>query len=162
MDADKLHILLNHYPMIGTLIGVPLLMIGLWRKSDQVKRFSLWIFLVVALLTFAVYASGEITGSGAMNVPVIGELVKQHKENAIIAFAVIEATGLAALIGLVLWHRRPQAARLVVLIVLVLSLVSAVIVTRTTLKGRQIKSAMAESNIKIHTEFLRICTINKG
>jgi uncharacterized membrane protein len=154
MDAYKLHLLLNHYPMFGIIVGILLLLLGLWRKSDKVKRISLWIFLVSAVLTFPVYVSGEITGSG-MTEGIFGDLIKQHKNSALIAFGLIEATGIAALIGLILLYRRPQQAKWMVLMVLVLSLASSVIITRTTLMGRNIKWGLPDSGTKPQTGFQR-------
>ncbi len=154
MDAYKLHLLLNHYPMFGIIIGILLLLLGLWRKSDKVKRISLWIFLVSAVLTFPVYVSGEINGS-RMTDGIFGDLIKQHKNSALIAFGLIEVMGIAALIGLILLYRRPQQAKWMVLMVLVLSLASSVIITRTTLMGRNIKSGLPGSNVQPQTSFQR-------
>ncbi|HMS44089.1 MAG TPA: hypothetical protein PKE69_27935 [Pyrinomonadaceae bacterium] len=154
MDAYKLHLLLNHYPMFGIIVGILLLLLGLWRKSEKVKRISLWIFLVSAVLTFPVYVSGEIAGSG-MTDGIFGDLIKQHKQSALIAFGLIEATGIAALIGLILLYRRSQQAKLMVLMVLVLSLASSVFITKTTLMGRNIKWGLSDSGTKPPTSFQR-------
>lgn len=142
MDALQLHLLINHYPMILTIIGTILLLIGYWRNSDSAKRFSLWIFFIVALICVAVFGSGEVAGhNGGTLVSSTGVLLRQHQEAARLAFLLVGCTGISAAFGLIMMYRKSGLARWVMLAVLVLSLVSSVIVTRTTLMGRQIKSA---------------------
>lgn len=109
---------------------------------------------MVALLTFPVYVSGEITGS-EMSGGIFGDLIKQHKDSALIAFGLIEATGIGALIGLILLYRRPPQAKWIIYFVLVLSLASSVIITKTTLMGRNIKKGPAVSDVKPQTSFQR-------
>jgi uncharacterized membrane protein len=156
MDALQVHTLLNHYPMIGSIIGMILLIIGLWRKNEKAKRVSLWIFCLVALLILPIYATGEIAGANnGMTIGTAADLIKQHRATALIAFALIEATGIAAFFGLILLSRSPSRARWTVILVLVLSIASTLIVTRTTLMGRQIKFGPAGNDNKAITSFER-------
>lgn len=140
MDADRLHLLLNYYPMIGSIIGTLLLIIGLWRKSDKAKRISLWIFLAVAMLAFPVYVSGEINGKEMLS-GMFGDAIKQHQAAGQTAFMLIEVAGIGALIGLILSYRKPEYARWFVILVLLLSTVSVFFVTKATLAGRSIKKS---------------------
>lgn len=145
MDAFKLHLLLNHYPMIGTIVGLILLLLGYWRKSIKLKRVSLWIFFIAALVSVAVITSGEIAGrgDGILSGPT-GELVRQHQEAARFTFIVIGSNGLAAIFGLIMMSRPSYLGAWFVNAVLILSLAASVLVTRTTLQGRNIKYGAAE------------------
>lgn len=152
MEASQFHTLINHYPMVLSMIGVILLVVGLWRKSDKLKRISLWMFFVIALISTAVFGSGEVAGknSGLLAAP-SGELIRNHQQAARLTFLLIGATGLTSVFGLILLHRKSPLARLVVPTVLVLSIAGSVIVTQTTLKGRKIKfgiSAAANTTSK--------------
>jgi len=51
MNLAHIHLLLNHFPTIGTIIGIGLFLVGLAAKSDDLKRASLVVFLGIALLT---------------------------------------------------------------------------------------------------------------
>lgn len=152
MDASQFHTLINHFPMIVTIIGVIMLIIGYWKKSDKLKRISLWVFFVIALISVAVFGSGEVAGntSGSLNEP-SGDLIRVHQQAARLTFLLIGATGLTAVFALIMIYRRSPIARWLVLLVLALSLAGSVLVTRTTLKGRQIKysnSAVTNTNSK--------------
>ena len=45
MDLTHIHLLLNHFPTIGILIGGGLFIISLITKSDDLKRASLVVLL---------------------------------------------------------------------------------------------------------------------
>ena len=59
MNATHLHLMLNHIPVLGTVFGLGLLVFALWRKSEELKKAALGIFLIVALLAVPVYLTGE-------------------------------------------------------------------------------------------------------
>ena len=50
MNLAHLHLLLNHFPIIGTLIGLGLFAVSFLGKNDDLKRASLMVLAVVALL----------------------------------------------------------------------------------------------------------------
>ena len=63
MDLTHTHLLLNHFPAIGTIIGGGLFVVALIAKSDDLKRASLVVLLGIALLSIPTY----ITGNGAQD-----------------------------------------------------------------------------------------------
>ena len=64
MNLPHLHLLLNHFPTVGMVIGLGLFLISLLGKSEDLKKASLIVFLGIALLTMPVY----MTGNGAQEV----------------------------------------------------------------------------------------------
>jgi hypothetical protein len=50
---------LNHIPVIGIPTGAALLIYGLLRRSEEVKRVSLLVFVVVAIITLPTYLAGK-------------------------------------------------------------------------------------------------------
>ena len=59
MNAIHFHLMLNHIPVLGTAFGLVLLVFSLWRKSEELKKASLVIFLISALVAVPVYLTGE-------------------------------------------------------------------------------------------------------
>ena len=57
MDPLHIHLLLNHFPVIGTLIGLATLLLGFASRSDAIKRASLVILLGMAIMTIPVQLS---------------------------------------------------------------------------------------------------------
>jgi len=58
MNITHVHLLLNHIPTIGTAIAIALLVLSLFRRSDELRRVTLEVVFVVALLTMPAYLSG--------------------------------------------------------------------------------------------------------
>ena len=59
MNLPHVHLLLNHFPIIGTIIALGLFLFSLIGKSDDLKRASLVIFAGIALLSIPTYMSGN-------------------------------------------------------------------------------------------------------
>ena len=59
MDLAHIHLLLNHFPTIGFLIGLGVFGAGLLGKSDDLKRAGLAVFVGIALLSIPIYISGN-------------------------------------------------------------------------------------------------------
>src|SRR5437773_11143022 len=58
MNLAHLHLILNHIPIIGTIIGLGLFIVSLVGDTDDLKRASLLVFAGVALLALATFLSG--------------------------------------------------------------------------------------------------------
>ncbi len=106
MDLAHTHLLLNHFPTIGTIIGGGLLLLAVLMKSDDLKRASLVVLLGIALLAIPTY----ITGNGAQDeikaLPGVSKtLIETHEAAALVALGLLEVMG--AFAWLALWqHRR--------------------------------------------------------
>src|SRR6266542_3751374 len=59
MNATHIHLFLNHIPLISAAVAILLIAIGVVKKSAELKKASLWIFVVAALITIPVYLTGE-------------------------------------------------------------------------------------------------------
>jgi hypothetical protein len=64
MDFPHLHLLLNHFPIIGAMVGVGLFLISFLVRAEDARRSSLIVFVVMALLTIPAF----MTGVGAQDV----------------------------------------------------------------------------------------------
>jgi hypothetical protein len=102
------HMLLNHVPTVGTVIGIGLLLLGLVRQSDDLKHASLEVFCVVALLTLPAYLTGAAAQAAIANREgVSAEAIDAHHSAALTAFVLMNLTGFVAWIALWRLRRRP-------------------------------------------------------
>ena len=109
------HLLLNHFPIIGFIIGVTLFMAALYSRSDHLKQAALVAFVVIALVTIPAYVTGNAAAE-AMCVPIASSpdvctdpnislpLIHAHEGIAFLALLLIAATGGCAWLGL--WQYR--------------------------------------------------------
>ena len=105
MNLTHLHLLLNHLPVLGTILGLGLLIFALRRHSNDLKRAALGVLLISALTAIPTYLTGEpaegavkeLTGNSK-------QFIEPHEKAAGIALGGILLLGAIALVGLV-WFR---------------------------------------------------------
>ena len=106
MNAPHFHLLLNHLPVLGTAFGLGLLLFGLWRKSGELKKTALGVFVLVALAAVPAYLTGEPAEDGIRSLPDVSKpFIERHEEAAGVAFTGIVVLGVAALAGLILFRQ---------------------------------------------------------
>ena len=120
LNLAHVHLLLNHFPTIGMIVGLGLFVVALLGKSDHLKSASLVIFFGIALLSIPTFASGTAAGLAlSKNTDVSKTMVDTHETAAFEALGVMELTGALAWLGL--WQRRrlshfPQGTLMAVLL----------------------------------------------
>lgn len=151
MDLIHLHLLLNHIPVIGMIIGLGLYILALVQKSDDLKRASLVLFLGLALLALPTYMSGNAaydkicpTNPTDPNAPcadaaVSRPFIQAHNDAALAAFAFIQLTGIFAWLGLWQYRRISQPTRFNLTAVLLLSIVTVALMSLAGNTGGDIR-----------------------
>jgi len=125
MNLAHVHLLLNHFPVIGTMIGIGLFVVALIGKSLDLQRASLVIFLGIALLTIPTYQSGNAAQHAIKNIPgVSAELMQAHNDAALLAFLLMEITGAVSWFGLWQFRRTSRIGRGTLAFVALLALVT--------------------------------------
>lgn len=101
MNDAHLHLVLNHLPIVGMLLGIPILVFGLFQNTKEVRRGILGYFVLIVLLTFPVYWTGEPAEHLIENMAGISEeALEQHEHFAEYAFYSMMGFGGFCLIGL--------------------------------------------------------------
>lgn len=98
MNEAHIHLMINHLPVIGTLVAVGVLGFALVRRKPEFIRLGLWLVFLTSLSTVPAYFSGEGAEELVEHLPGISEsLIEEHEEWAEIALFVSQLTGLFAL-----------------------------------------------------------------
>jgi len=140
MNWAHVHLMINHFPVIGVPGAVLLLVYALARKSEEVRMVSFGLLVSISLVTIAVFLSGQGAVDVVKNLPGVTEaFVGRHEEMAAIALVLMEVLGVMALAGLYLLRRSGSIPKWLVLIVLVASLITAAVVGLTANLGGQIR-----------------------
>ncbi|HZD06412.1 MAG TPA: hypothetical protein VE173_15985 [Longimicrobiales bacterium] len=108
MNAAEIHLMVNHIPVLGTIVVVGLLAYALARDEDPVMRAALWLLVAVAFLGVVAFLTGEPAQEvveGAVGVP--ESIVEAHEEFAVWGLVANAVAGLTALAGL--WIHRARA-----------------------------------------------------
>ncbi|HXG94568.1 MAG TPA: hypothetical protein VNN73_19660 [Blastocatellia bacterium] len=106
MDSAHIHLLLNHIPVVGTGLALLLLAYAMLRKNEEMEKGSLAAFVILALISIAVYLTGEPAEEIVEGLPGVSEaIIESHEKAALFAFIAVEALGVIALAGLILSRR---------------------------------------------------------
>jgi len=60
MNLVHIHLLLNHWPIIGSFVGLGLFLVSVFANSDALKQTSLAFLALIALLSIPTYMSGKV------------------------------------------------------------------------------------------------------
>jgi uncharacterized membrane protein len=122
MSGIHLHLLLNHVPVIGAVLGLALPGVAFLRRSDELGKFALGAFAFLGAVSVVVFLTGEPAEELVEKLPGFSEaLTERHEEAALAATIVMGVVGLLSLIGLAVFRSR-ALARWVVPTALVLAL----------------------------------------
>src|SRR5262245_830000 len=139
-DLAHLHLLLNHFPTIGTILTFGLLLLAFVRKNDHLKKVSFEVMFLIALATLPVYMSGNAAAEALKRQPGISEsAIAIHNDAALGSFIMMEITGFFA--WLALWRMR-RIGRLttgLTYTVLVLAVLTVAAVSRAANLGGDIR-----------------------
>jgi uncharacterized membrane protein len=139
MNLAHLHIVLNHVPSIGMLVGLGLFVLSLLQKSDQLKKISLQVLLAMAFAVLPTYMSGNAAQDILRERPEVPQgLIEEHQNSALFALILTIITGTFAWFGLWQFKRfhRPGSGNSAG--VLVFSAITAAIILRTANLGGDI------------------------
>jgi len=142
MNLAHLHLLLNHFPIIGTLVALGLFISSFVGKNDDLKRSSLIIFAAIALITLPTFFSGIGAQRAIRKDPGVSTaLIDRHEGAAMLAVFFMLITGTLALVEL--WRRRRIATEKpwsgTLLAILIFSLLTAGLMARVGTTGGDIR-----------------------
>jgi len=135
-----IHLMINHFPVVGVLGALLVFGYGLARKNDEVKLLGLGSFVLVALSSIAVYLTGGAAEDAVKNLPGVTEsYIGTHEEMALLAFVLMELLGVVALGGLFLFRKSRAFPKWYTPLVLAMALAAAGVVGLTANLGGQIR-----------------------
>ncbi|MBX9808012.1 MAG: hypothetical protein K2X95_09470 [Flavobacteriaceae bacterium] len=147
MNDAHLHLVVNHFPIIGTILGLGILITGIILKNNSVKSTAYVLFIVAAI--FAAFSMG--TGEGAEelveDMPSVGkQIIHEHEEMAEKLAIILYVLGAISLAGLYLNFKKHAKAQLVSIAALVLALGATFLVQQTGTTGGEIRHTEIRPN----------------
>jgi uncharacterized membrane protein len=125
MNLAHIHLLVNHFPTVGTIIALGLFLVARASKSADLKLASLVLFVLISLITIPTYMSGNaaeemLRGRAGVSFAAI----EAHRNAAQLAVVFMELTGVVSWFGLWKFRRQSNFGRGTLPTILVLSLVT--------------------------------------
>lgn len=156
MNEAHFHLIVNHLPIVGILIGILVLVTGFILKKPEVKVTAMGIFVFSALASFAAFYSGDGAEEIVEQIPGISEtLINQHEESAELFFTVSLILGAISLITMFLEIKKYKFAKFGFILVLLISLATGVLSKNVGTTGGEIRHTEIRNDanlIQIQTE----------
>lgn len=104
MDLAYLHLVTNHIPIIGIPFALAILVLGIWRKSVELKAVAFLIFTVLGIATLGVFLFGqggedfveELSG-------VSHDAIEDHEKMGLVSLVAVGITAISSAFGLIFY-----------------------------------------------------------
>jgi uncharacterized membrane protein len=138
MNQTHIHLIINHLPIFGSILGAFVLIHGIWMKNKITLVAAYNVLIISALGAGIAYGTGEGAEETVEHMQGISKnLIEEHAESALISLIALIIVGVVSLIALFVTVRSSTLARPFALIALFLSLVAFGLIIRTGYLGGQ-------------------------
>lgn len=140
MNDAHLHMVVNHFPIIGTFFGIGILITGIFLNNSSIKNTAYILFVIAAIFGALSMGTGEGAEEIVEDFPNIGKaIIHEHEELAEKFALVLYVTGVFALISLVAAIKKFRLAKVFSIITLILALISGIVSINVGTSGGEIR-----------------------
>ncbi|WP_374504714.1 hypothetical protein [Flavobacterium sp.] len=139
MNEAHLHMVVNHFPIIGTILALGILIVGLILKNHSVRNTSYVLFIVAAIFGALSMGTGEGAEELVKDMPNVGwEIIHEHEEIAEKLALLLYVLGLLSIIALYLNFKKNTKEKLVSLCIVGIGVLSLFLVQKVGTSGGEI------------------------
>ena len=150
MNQTHIHLLINHLPIFGSILGGLVLGHGILTKSFQTKMAAYNVLVISSIAAVITYLTGEAAEETVENIQGISKsMLEQHEDASVYALVSLIILGVASLAGLYFTSKKSPFTRGLAWVTLFISLVSFSIIMRTGYLGGQIRHTEVNSTAPI-------------
>jgi uncharacterized membrane protein len=107
MNMAHAHLLINHFPVVGSVLGLGALAVGTLLRRESWRSAALVLFAVVALTAVPSFLTGEPAEEVLLHRGgLLEESVERHEEAAEAGLAAAVALGILSVGALAWWNRK--------------------------------------------------------
>ena len=140
MNNAHLHLVVNHLPIIFPVVGIIILLIGIFTKSEVTKRNSYIIFILGAITSMVAMGTGEGAEDSATKIAGLSEnLIKKHEEVSEIFAALTYVLGVISLVALIASFRNSVISKYAPFLVGILAVVALFFAQKAGTTGGEIR-----------------------
>ena len=140
INGAHLHLMVNHFPVVGIIFIILLFLYGIARGSDEIKKVSLGAFVLLAFMTVLVFLTGDGAEKVVKNLPGVTEaFIGRHEEMADLSLVMIVILGITCGSGLFIFRRSAVFPKWFIALVLILAFSASAVVGVTANLGGQIR-----------------------
>ncbi len=150
MNNAHYHLLVNHLPIVGLVIGILVLIVGLFLKKRDIKLTALGVFVFSAIASIFAFYTGEGAEEVVENIAGISEtLIHNHEEYAESFFTFTLILGAISLITFIAELKKFKYAKYLMFITLLLAIADSVLASYVGTSGGEIRHTEIRSDAKV-------------
>jgi uncharacterized membrane protein len=147
MNDAHLHLLVNHFPIIGTILGLGILITGMLLKNNSVKNTAYILFIIAAIFSAFSMGTGEGAEELVEDLPSVGKhIIHEHEEIAEKFAIIMYVTGFLGLLSFYTSIKNHKLAKTFSFITLALVLVAIVFAKSVGTTGGEIRHTEIREN----------------
>jgi uncharacterized membrane protein len=149
MTDAHYHLVVNHFPIIGTIFGLGILIAGILSKNTVVKNVAYVLFIIAAAFAAFSMATGEGAEEVVEDMPNVGKhIIHEHEEMAEKLALVLYVLGAVSLLGLYTNFKKHSKAKLVSFLALVVAVVAVFLAQQVGTSGGEIRHTEIRKDFK--------------
>ena len=149
MNQAHLHMVFNHFPIIGLFFGIGILAYGIIKKQTILVNTAYVIFIVCMIMGKATMMTGEGAEEIVEELGVSHDIIHEHEEIAETFMKVLYVLGILSILGLVANLKKHAKASIVSYVVLILAIGSAILSKNVGTSGGEIRHTEIRENANI-------------
>lgn len=146
MNGAHLHMVVNHFPIIGLFFGIGILLFGIIRKNASLINTAYVIFIICMIMGKVSMFTGEKAEDIVENLGISHDLIHEHEELAEGFMKIMYALGAASILGLYLNRKKHSKSDLIAYLVAILSIVSVILSKSVGTSGGEIRHTEIREN----------------
>ena len=150
MNQAHLHMVFNHFPIIGLFFGIGILAYGIIKKQTILVNTAYVIFIVCMIMAKATMMTGEGAEEIVEELGISHEIIHEHEEIAETFMKVLYVLGILSILGLVANLKKHSKSAIVSYVVLVLAIGAAVLSKSVGTSGGEIRHTEIRENANIN------------
>lgn len=140
MNDAHFHLIVNHFPIIFTIVGVIVLLVGFIAKSEAVKRTGYLIFILASISSIVAITSGEGAEEVVENLTGVSEnFIERHEESAEIFSILSYILGGMSLLGIWASFTKKHFANTISIVTFIFAIVTLFFAQETGTTGGEIR-----------------------
>ena len=140
MNEAHIHLVLTHFPIVGTILGTGILIYSQIVKDNSAAKIAFLTLILMSLLTIPVFLTGEGAEESVEHLAGVSEnLIEEHEDLAAKAIWFMAVLGVFSFAGLFSIYKKMTFSKVLNPVLLVIALVTCGLFVKVGNLGGQIR-----------------------
>ncbi len=150
MNSAHWHLAVNHFPIVGTIFGLGVLLAGIYFKNKAVKNTSYVMFIIAAVLAGVSMATGEGAEEIVEELNISHSIIHKHEELAEKFALTLYILGVLSIVALILNLKNNAKEKFILYLIIIVSIIALILAKETGTSGGEIRHIEIRDNYSLN------------